>query len=77
MASGLVPVVISQGGIPEIVDHGVTGFLWKNIDELVIKTKKLIDEPDTLRRMSQQSLISCQQFSKNNFEKKLMTIINQ
>ena len=77
MASGLVPVVISQGGIPEIVDHGVTGFLWKNVDELVIKTKKLIDEPDTLRRMSQQSLISCQQFSKNNFEKKLMTIINQ
>jgi glycosyltransferase involved in cell wall biosynthesis len=77
MASGLVPVVISQGGIPEIVDHGVNGFLWKTIDELVSKTQKLIDEPDTLKRMSEQSLINCQQFSKNNFEKKLISIINQ
>lgn len=77
MASGLVPVVISQGGIPEIVDHGVSGFLWKNLDDLVSKTQKLIEDPDTLKRMSQQSLINCQQFSKDNFEKKLMTIINQ
>lgn len=77
MASGLVPVVISQGGIPEIVDHGVNGFLWKTIDELVSKTQKLIDDPETLKRMSEQSLINCQQFSKSNFEKKLMGIINQ
>jgi len=77
MASGLVPVVISQGGIPEIVDHGVNGFLWKTLDELISKTQKLIEEPDTLKRMSEQSLINCQQFSKNNFEKKLMNIINQ
>jgi len=77
MASGLVPVVISQGGIPEIVDHGVNGFLWKTIDELISKTQKLIDDPETLKRMSEQSLINCQQFSKSNFEKKLMGIINQ
>jgi glycosyltransferase involved in cell wall biosynthesis len=77
MASGLVPVVISQGGIPEIVDHGVNGFLWKTLDELVSKTQKLIDDPETLKRMSEQSLINCQQFSKSNFEKKLINIINQ
>lgn len=77
MASGLVPVVISQGGIPEIVDHGVNGFLWKTIDELISKTQKLIDDPETLKRMSEQSLINCQQFSKNNFEKKLIGIINK
>jgi glycosyltransferase involved in cell wall biosynthesis len=77
MSSGLVPVVIDQGGIPEIVDNGVSGFLWKNIDELVSKTQKLIDNPETLKLMSQQSLINCQQFSKDNFEKKLMSIINK
>lgn len=75
MASGAVPVVISHGGIPEIVDNGVNGFLWKSIDELVTKTEKLIENPDTLTLMSQQSLINCQQFSKDNFEKKLMGII--
>jgi len=75
MASGLVPVVISKGGIPEIVDNGVNGFLWQTVDELISKTKNLIDNPDTLKLMSQQSLINCQQFSKDNFEKKLLTII--
>jgi glycosyltransferase involved in cell wall biosynthesis len=77
MASGLVPVVVAQGGIPEIVDNGVNGFLWKNIDELIEKTEKLIENNDLLYRMSQQSLINCQQFSKDNFEKKLMGIINK
>lgn len=77
MASGLVPVVISKGGIPEIVDNGVNGFLWQSIDELVLKTKKLIENPDTLKLMSQQSLINCQQFSKDNFEKKLLNIIEK
>ena len=77
MASGLVPVVVEQGGIPEIVDNGVSGFLWKTIDELVVKTQKLIDDPEILKLMSQQSLINCQQFSKANFEKKLMGIIGK
>ena len=75
MASGLVPVVISKGGIPEIVDNGVNGFLWQTTDELISKTKNLINNPDTLKLMSQQSLINCHQFSKDNFEKKLLSII--
>ena len=75
MASGLVPVVISKGGIPEIVDNGVNGFLWQTTDELILKTLNLIKNPDTLKLMSQQSLINCQQFSKDNFEKKLLSII--
>ena len=77
MASGLVPVVISHGGIPEIVDNGVNGFLWKTQTELINKTEKLINDSDTLNRMSQQSLINCQQFSKDNFEKKLIGIIQK
>jgi len=76
MASGLVPVVISKGGIPEIVDNGVNGFLWQTTDELISKTKNLIENPDTLKLMSQQSLLNCQQFSKSNFEKKLLSIIS-
>jgi len=77
MASGLVPVVINKGGIPEIVDNGVNGFLWKNVDELIEKTKKLIDDEDLTNRMSQQSLINCRQFSKDNFEKKFLGIIQK
>jgi len=75
MASGLIPVVVDKGGIPEIVDNGVNGFLWQSVDQLITKTKKLIDNPEMLKLMSQQSLINCQQFSKENFEKKLLNII--
>lgn len=77
MSSGLVPVVVSKGGIPEIVNNGVNGFLWQTIDELVSKTQKLIDNPENYKLMSQQSLINCQQFSKDNFEKQLISIIEQ
>jgi glycosyltransferase involved in cell wall biosynthesis len=77
MAAGLIPIVVAKGGIPEIVDNGVNGFLWQSLDQLVSKTKKLIDNPETLRLMSQQSLINCQQFSKENFEKKLLSIIEK
>ncbi len=75
MASGLVPVVVAKGGIPEIVENGVNGFLWNSLDELVKKTKKLIDDPETLKLMSQQSIINCRSFSKENFEKRLLAII--
>ncbi len=34
MASGCVPVVIGNGGQPEIVRHGVSGYLWRSLDEL-------------------------------------------
>lgn len=77
MASGLVPVVIAKGGIPEIVNNGVNGFLWKTQKELIEKTEKLFEDQDLFYRMSQQSLINCQQFSKDNFEKKLMGIIQK
>jgi glycosyltransferase involved in cell wall biosynthesis len=77
MASGLVPVVVNQGGIPEIVDNGVNGFLWKTITELIDKTEKLTEDDDLLNRMSQQSLINCRQFSKDNFEKTLLEIIQR
>jgi hypothetical protein len=40
-----------------------------------MKTKKLIEDPENLKLMSQQSIINCRQFSKENFEKKLLTII--
>jgi len=77
MASGLVPVVIAKGGIPEIISDGVDGYLWQTIDELVFKTKSLIDYPQDLERMSQKSLVKCDKFSKDNFEEGLIRLIKK
>jgi glycosyltransferase involved in cell wall biosynthesis len=39
MAAGCVPVVIRKGGQPEIVEHGVSGFLWDTLGELKESTR--------------------------------------
>jgi len=77
MASGLVPVVVSKGGIPEIISDGVDGYLWSQIDELIFKTKSLIDSPKDLERMSQKALVKCEKFSKSNFEKEFLALIKK
>lgn len=34
MAAGCIPIVCGKGGQPEIVEHGVNGFLWTSTEEL-------------------------------------------
>lgn len=55
MAAGL-PVIASRvGGIPELVNEGVTGELFRPEDheELAVKLIALLGKPDRLRQMSQ------------------------
>lgn len=75
MVSGLVPVVVSKGGIPEIIEDGVNGYLWDSINELVFKTEQLIENPNLMTNMSKQAIFTCQRFSKDSFEKQLLRII--
>src|SRR5262249_34161389 len=49
MAAGCVPVVINLGGQIELVQHGINGFLWNDLDELKNYTRLLIHD-DALRR---------------------------
>ena len=76
MASGLVPLVVNQGGLPEIINHNQNGFLWSDIKELTAKTQFLIGHPKKLAKMSQSALADCQKFSKSNFESQLLKIIS-
>lgn len=77
MASELVPVVVAKGGIPEIISDGIDGYLWNTLDELVFKTKSLIDSPEDLEKMSRKAVIKCQKFSKDNFETGLISLIKK
>ena len=52
MAAGCVPVVINKGGQPEIVQHGVNGFLWDTPEELAACTKRLVSDDQLRARMS-------------------------
>jgi len=76
MASGLVPLVVNRGGLPEIISDGINGFLWEDITKLYQKTKQLIDNPKKLSELSDNAKNSISKFSKENFNLHLDKILN-
>ena len=65
MAAGK-PVVASRvGGIPDLVQHGETGYLVPPADEKALADgiKKLLDDPGNAWEMGQRGKEYCQQFS--------------
>lgn len=75
MAAGCVPVVINKGGQPEIVEHGVNGFLWNTLDELKHFTALLANDEPLRARMSEAARERAQFFSRENFVKRFTGLI--
>ena len=69
MAAGCVPVVINKGGQPEIVEHGVNGFVWETLDELRDYTTRLINDDALRSQMSEAARTRAQVFSRESFVK--------
>jgi len=69
MAAGCVPVVINKGGQPEIVEHGVSGFVWDTLDELKNYTHTLISDDNLRAQMSAAARKRAQMFSREMFLK--------
>lgn len=76
MASGMVPLVVNKGGLPEIVTDNHNGFLWESIDNLVSKTNLLIASPQMLSEFSQNTLNSVSQFSKTEFSRQFLKLFS-
>ncbi|HRJ41250.1 MAG TPA: glycosyltransferase [Caldilineaceae bacterium] len=67
MASGCVPVVIRKGGQTEIIEHGRTGFLWSQIEELREYTLRLIRDEALRQKMARNALADSQRFNRGHF----------
>lgn len=67
MAAGCVPVVIRKGGQPEIVEHGVSGFLWNTLDELKAHTELLAWDEGLRARMAQAAHARALRFSRSAY----------
>jgi glycosyltransferase involved in cell wall biosynthesis len=67
MSAGCVPVVINRGGQAEIVEHGVSGFLWNTFDELASYTNRLIQDADLRARMSAAARLRSRNFDRSRF----------
>ena len=60
---GDVPVVFNGGGQPEIVNHAKNGFLWNTTNELMDRTKFLIENERAWSDLSQAAFHSMKIFS--------------
>jgi glycosyltransferase involved in cell wall biosynthesis len=74
MSASCVPVVVNNGGQREIVTHGVNGFLWNTVEELVSHTAALCGAD--LGPFREQARRRYADFSRAEFGKRLQSIVN-
>ncbi|HEX7316869.1 MAG TPA: glycosyltransferase [Pyrinomonadaceae bacterium] len=75
MAAGCVPVVINKGGQAEIVEHGVSGFLWNTPEELKDYTALLINDAALRARMSEAARARARLYSRKSFLERFMNML--
>lgn len=75
MTAGCVPVVINKGGQLEIVEEGKTGFLWRDIDELVQKTLRLTRDKKLMIRLSNAAAQKSDKYNFDHFKKRILEIV--
>lgn len=76
MSAGCVPMVLAKGGQPEVVQHGISGFLWNNLDELKELTLRYASADDIVRQVYRAAAIErSQQFSSDQFHAELDKLI--
>ena len=76
MAAGCVPVVIAKAGQLETVEHGRSGFLWKDLQELKEYTLKVINEPETRASLSKHAIQRSREFDQASFKRRLLELIS-
>jgi glycosyltransferase involved in cell wall biosynthesis len=74
MASGAVPIVYNAGGHKEIINNGVTGYVWNTPQELVKLTCNLIDK-NAYSSITKNLGSEIQKYSYQNFYNNLAKII--
>ena len=75
MAGGCIPLVVNKGGLVEIVQDNISGMLWLDINDLKMKTIKLISDLELQEKISQSATERARNFSKDKFEKALLEIV--
>jgi len=75
MGAGAVPVVINAGGQKEIVTDNKNGYLWNDIDELIRKTKVIINNDEILKKMSESAILRAKDFSSEKFCEEIHKLI--
>ena len=75
MANGCLPIVINKAGQKEIVQHGVFGYRWNTIDELIEYTIMAINDIDLTRRMQKKAVEASREYLFDSFRRNLESIL--
>lgn len=77
MAAGAVPVVFGAAGPAEIVRHGIDGFHWQTLEELVSYTHQLMGDTELRNAMSKSAMSRAAEFGFERFESEALDIVRQ
>lgn len=75
MAAGCVPVVINKGGQPEIVEHGINGFLWNTPAEWQDYTVRLMQDDALFQKMSGAARDRARRFSREVYVRRFHSLL--
>ena len=77
MRYGLVPVVFDGGGMPEIVDHGATGYRVAGSAGLLDRTLELIGDAELRRRLGAAGARTAARFGLERFADEVRQIFDE
>lgn len=77
MLAGCVPLVPGYGGQVEIVEHGLSGYLCRNTDDLVEYSTRLAADEQLLYGMSRQAVERGQLFKLSVFEQGIYQVVSK
>ena len=75
MSAGAVPLAFDSGGPREIIRHGMNGYLWRDLDELKMRTLALIADPARLQAMSIVAQADSERFDVRSYLTRMDTLI--
>jgi glycosyltransferase involved in cell wall biosynthesis len=76
MSAGAVPVVIGMAGQLEVLDHGVEGFHWDTVEELLSCTTTLLEDQGRREQMSRAAEHRAQDFAVPAFAHRLRSLLD-
>jgi L-malate glycosyltransferase len=77
MRAGCVPIVVSSGGQKEIIEHGVNGFLCKDIGELVANTVVVAESGSSLAALAREAVCRSKDFTGQVFDARILELVTR
>lgn len=77
MSAGCIPIVINKGGQKEIVQHGVNGFLWNSVEELIEQTIAVAERKIAgLQEMRENARKRYEDFDTEHFRQRVIELFS-